>query len=250
MDKNILIKALKKGKEIFTEPESLYTYDEIITGANIKGKTMKAVANNTFMAFGYPLNENAKKVKNIYEDYFIKNKTNIIRELKNVDTLNDMDNLERAIYNDIYSKLIEIKAEKLDSYNRIRKPINLYLEHIVSMSDSIDNDQRKKIAPHMFLPMDKFIFNSEYIFTGLEKKKWRVNGNVGFGVVKTEELFYEMQNSLIEKAKAVSELLQEDFYRIYFDMFWGSRIESEERNLFLSNLNKNSEVEKQMVNKY
>lgn len=244
MDKNILIKALTKGKEIFIEPKSLYSYDEIITGVNIKGKTMKAVANNTFMAFGYPLNENAKKVKSTYEEYFIENEANIIKELINVDTLKDMDDLEKEIYNDIYSKLTNINAEKLDSYNRIRKPINLYLEHIVSMCDSIDNTQRKKIAPHMFLPMDKFIFNSEYIFSEFEKKKWRINGDVGFGVVRTEELFYEMQNSLIEKAKAASELLQEDFYRIYFDMFWGNRIESQEGNLFLSNLNKKGESER------
>lgn len=248
MDKNVIIKALTKGKKIFTEPKSLYTYDEIIIGTNIKGKTMKAVANNTFMAFGYPLNENAQKVKNVYEDYFIKKKADIIKELINVNTLNDMDNLERAIYNDIYSKLTDIKAEKLDSYNRIRKPINLYLEHIVSMCDSIDNAQRKKIVPHMFLPMDKFIFDSPHIFTDLEKKKWRIKEGSGFGVVRTEELFYEMQNSLIEKAKAVSELLQEDFYRIYFDIFWGNRIESEEGNLFLSNLNKNNEGKKHIAN--
>lgn len=248
MDKNILIKALTRGKEIFTEPKPLYTYDEIITGTNVNGKKMKAVDNNTFMAFGYPLNDNAKKVKNVYEDYFIDNKANIIRELLNVGTLKDMDNLERAIYKDIYSKLIDIKAEKLDSYNRIRKPINLYLEHIISMSDSINNDQRKIIVPHMFLPMDKFIFNSEYIFSDLEKKRWGIKKKSGFGVVKSEELFYEMQNSLIEKAKAVSELLQEDFYRIYFDMFWGNRIESDQGNLFLSNLDKKSKGEKPMVN--
>lgn len=238
MDKSMLIKALEKGKQIFTNPKPLYGYDEIITGVNISGKNMKAVANNTFMAFGYPLDENAKKVKKAYEDYFISNKSIIIKELINVNSLDDMDYVERTMYKEIYSKLIDIKADKLDSYNRIRKPINLYLEHIISMCNLIENIERKRLAKYMFLPMDKFIFNSPNIFNANEKRMWHISDRDGFGVVRTEELFYEMQNTLIEKAKNISKELDEDFYRIYFDMFWGNRIESEGANLFLSNLSK------------
>lgn len=238
MDKSMLIKALEKGKQIFTNPKPLYCYDEIITGVNISGKNMKAVANNTFMAFGYPLDENAKKVKKVYEEYFISNKPTIIKELINVNSLDDMDYVERAIYEEIYSKLIGIKADKLDSYNRIRKPINLYLEHIISMCNLIENIQRKRLVEYMFLPMDKFIFNSPHIFNDNEKRKWHISDKAGFGIVRTEELFYEMQNTLVEKAQNISKELNEDFYRIYFDMFWGNRIESEGANLFLSNLSK------------
>lgn len=238
MDKSILMKALEKGKQIFTNPKPLYSYDEIITGVNISGKNMKAVANNTFMAFGYPLDENAKKVKKVYEDYFISNKSIIIKELINVNSLYDMDYVERTIYKEIYSKLIDIKAEKLDSYNRIRKPLNLYLEHIISMCNLIDNIQRERLVQYMFLPMDKFIFNSPHIFNDNEKRKWHISDKAGFGIVRTEELFYEMQNTLVEKAQNISKELDEEFYRIYFDMFWGNRIESEGANLFLSNLSK------------
>lgn len=34
-----------------------------------------------------------------------------------------------------------------------------------------------------------------------------------------------MQNCLIEKANVISKKLNDEFYRVYFDTFWGNRIE-------------------------
>lgn len=250
MNNNMIYeRAQQRGKQLFINPETLYTYEEIINGIQIGKKVMQAVDESTFMAFGFRFNENAKNVMKLYKEYFINNKEYIVEKLKCVCCLEDMDNLEKELYDDIYSRLMNSKAENTDSYNRIRKPINLYLEHIISMCDMFGNSERERIIPYMFVSMDSQIFKCEYIFTKAKRKEFGLKKGMGFGAIKKEEVFYKIQEFLLEEAERITKEIGQEFYRIYFDVFWRNRLESKGENLFLSNLKVNIKKTKETENK-
>lgn len=231
---DIYRRAYETANTIFLNPKVQYSYDEIISGVKVKGKTMQAVDQSTFQAFGR-FTENMFKVTDIYINYFLSNKISIINSLNSAKSENDLNRIEGKIYAEIYSELLKnTDVNRLNSYNRIRKPINLYIEHIVSMTMEITN--RETLTPLLYLPLDKFIFGSEYTLSDYERKNLKVDPNKGFGQVKEENHYYVLQSYFKRKSEAFSVKLGVKFNRIYFDMFWKDRYLTHAGNLFLSNL--------------
>lgn len=237
MDKDILEKALIKSEKIFIFPKPLYDYREIIFGITVNGRAVPIITENNFLAFGYH-DLNSRDAMDIYTDYFMSYRYEILDRLKNIFSLEDIDIFEKELYTDIYGRLRDYNVKKIDSYNRIRKTINLYIEYIVSLSDEIEAQDRIHIVPFLFMPLDRYTFECKYIFTKPELARWNIKRTSTLGEINSESKFSEMQGCLYDKAINLSKQLGKDFYRIYFDIFKKSRINSEYNNLFLVDMTK------------
>jgi hypothetical protein len=236
----IFKQALQSAETIFLHPSITYPYEDIIQGVSVNGSLKKAVGVNTTQAFGRKLNygnfgENKIKAMDVCDEFFLLHKNRIIDKLNShIRTRNDMDVFEHELFKDLGENLLQYSTPSMigESYNRIRKPIELYLEHIVAMADEIDNETRKILTPLLFLPIDRWIMGSELIFDDFDIYKWDLTRKSSFGMIRTRDLFNDMQRCLLEKSKEISIELGKEFQVIYFDVFWGNRLNDPGVNLF------------------
>ncbi|NMB95719.1 MAG: hypothetical protein GYA02_03780 [Clostridiaceae bacterium] len=136
---------------------------------------------------------------------------------------------------EIKSNLTNVKSYMLQSYNRIRKPVDLYIEHIASMSTELDG-YRGKLVKLLFLPLDSQIFGSEYIFTLNELYRYGLTRESSFSNVKCKSDFDKLQKLLMSKATAIYNSYKIEFDSIYFYLIWNNRYTKNPNNLFQSNL--------------
>jgi hypothetical protein len=122
-------------------------------------------------------------------------------------------------------------SEILKSYNKIRKPIDLYIEHIVLMSKEL-SDYRKELIHYLFLPLDSWIFDSELIFTLEELKSKGLKRGSGYGKLTIKEDYIYLQEILSKRVLEISNEISKKFYRIYLDLLWRNRYERNGSNLF------------------
>lgn len=237
---SILKQALQSAEIIFLNPSVIYQYEDIIRGVPVNGTRKKAVNLNTTQAFGKKLTygnfyENKKKAMEVFDNFFLSQKERIINELhSHIRTREAMDAFEYELYMSLQKKLLVYSTPSLieESYNRIRKIVDLYLEHIVSMASEIESETRKLLAPLLFLPVDSWIIGNELIFDNKSISKWGLTRKSSFGSVRKKAVYDEMQRYLVEKAKEISRLLKAEFHVIYFDVFWGNRLKTPGGNLF------------------
>jgi hypothetical protein len=128
--------------------------------------------------------------------------------------------------------LINIKEEAIASYNKVRKPVDLYIEHLVATSSDLDITLRSKLAPLLFLPLDSQIFSNPAIFPLRELQNVNLSRNSTYQSVATEKTYTVLQSYLLEKSARISQGYGVAFHRIYFDMFWGDRFRNQGSNLF------------------
>lgn len=159
------------------------------------------------------------------------NKNYILNELKSINCKKDLDYLEEQLREELkiqFSKNIDEK--RLNSFNRLRKPIDLVIEHIISMSFEL-NEIRNKIISSLYLPMDSQIFNSD-LFTNEELKKAGISKKLTYGNIISKDSYYYLQYLVEKKAEDISRNNKIDFFPIYFDLIWNDRYEKEGGNLF------------------
>lgn len=138
---------IAKAQKVFFNPSPLYDYDSIVEGCIVKDKfgdewTMRAVDRNTWRGF-HRINVNEDGPKSVYTLYFIKNKTKIIEDLKNIGSMEELNKFSNDLYSEINDLLKEnIKNDKL-VYNRVRIPIDLFLEHVISMANELNSCRKK-----------------------------------------------------------------------------------------------------------
>ncbi|EET87814.1 hypothetical protein CcarbDRAFT_1703 [Clostridium carboxidivorans P7] len=220
--------------KIYINPEETYKYDDIIKGIKIENKTMMAVDKSTFQAFGR-FTPNMFKVQECYIAYFIKNKESIIKSLNSISSDDDIEKIESKIFSDIHASLEnETDKERLNSYNRIRKPINLYLQHISFMAREINN--RENLSKYLLLPLDRIIFGIEFVFTEEKRKLFGISKSKGFGQIKEKGLYEKIQKYIKTKAIKIENEIGKPFKAIYFDLFWNDRYMNNPKNLFYSNI--------------
>lgn len=232
--KNIYDMINEKANEIFYKPVQTYKYENLILGCpvvNNDGKLIKmyAVAPNTWRAF-HKINKSKTGASHIYKNYFIKNKEDIINRLKNVKSSHELDEFEEIILSEIRIELTNILPKMLRSYNRLRKPIDLYIEHIVSMAMELEN-YRERLIPLLFLPIDSEILSSEHIFEIYELNRCGLNRKSSYGDINNKQIYDYLQELLIEKVSTINK----DFNRIFFDLFWNDRYLKNGGNLFQTN---------------
>lgn len=131
---------LKKARNIFIDPKPLYHYNDIVSGVRVisnygLSKIMKAVDINSFIH--YRFNKESNLILNIYQTYLNSNKDFIINKLTSIKNNAELDQFEDQIRDKIireYNKINFNTKTNIFSYNRVRKIIDLYIEHVVSMA--------------------------------------------------------------------------------------------------------------------
>lgn len=240
-DEKVYNEIYVKGEQVFNKPEDMYKYDCIINGCYVRNKNgklekMYAVGSNTWRGF-HKKDKSGIGSKKIFTSYFTNNKAHIVGILKNINSEDELHEFENEICENIKESLMLcIKENMLNSYNKIRKPVDLYIEHIVSMADDFTEDERRKIFDFLFLPLDSQMFASEHIFTGPELYKYNLSRNSSFKDVYSENHYRELQELLKLKADNISTSIEKEFARIYFDLIWNERFKKEGKNLFETNL--------------
>ncbi|MEI6336153.1 MAG: hypothetical protein WCS87_16460 [Methylococcaceae bacterium] len=244
MKANTSVAILQKGKEIFLNPSPTYSYEDIIGGVTVLGscqrrKEMRAVESNSFIS--YRFKGEANKIIDLYIKCFIENKDEIIEKLlkanDRAEIANLADHLRIKIINAYKKENFKTTAD-INSYNRVRKIIDLYFEHIAAMSIETTN-HRESLIPLLSLPLDSKILGCDEIFTDNELKQMSLKRKNTYGSIQKKEIYIKLQNLLINKAQLISP----EFYVIYFDLIWGvggsqnliPRYKSRGRNLFETN---------------
>lgn len=223
-----------QAEKIFLNPHPLYDYNSIVEGCVVKdkfgeNKIMRAVDTNTYRGFER-INKDEEGASRIYITYFLKNKLKIIEQLIKVKTLDELNNFSNILYLEMEKLLLEgnIKEQKI-IYNRVRFPIDLFIEHIVCMSEELKSE-RKKLVPLLFVPLDKHTISKCF-----KEKDLFVKNNKfikGIGDIDTKEEYYRLQNILYKNSLKMSNEFGKKYYRIYSELLWKDR----SINMFAGNL--------------
>ena len=162
-------------------------------------------------------------------------KAKSVSRLSKVETQEQLHQLENHICEEVKTTLTNIKSQQLQSYNKVRKPVDLYIVHLVALAHELDG-YRKLLTPLLFLPLDSQILRHEGLFAGGElQKRWHLPSKPDFQDVRSEATYMALQQQLQLKADAVATARGKAFYRIYFDLLWGNRYANWGGNLFETN---------------
>lgn len=226
-------KFLTTCELVYIKHERCYPWMNIVKGQCVRNTIFSAVAQNTFRGF-HRCNQSLPGAKNVFVNYFCENENRIVREMNDLKTKHEYETLLESVREDVCKHLKNnIKSKQLCSYNKTRKPIDLYFQHLVSMSNETKN-LRNKITPFMNLPLDSQIFSTEAIFSVNELKLLGLNRRSSYGDVSSKEVYQKLQQLVLDKCGDISKR-ERQFYPIYFDLLWGGRINRQGENLFEMN---------------
>lgn len=210
------------GDKVFLSPNPLLSYDNL---------AKCSLGSNTYRGFH---RKDTKKpgAASIFKKFLMEKRSFIQSKIKEVKSEIDLDNLLKELCNSLLAELrINIRADQLISFNKIRKPVDIVIQHMIAMGEDF-NSERTIITNLLFLPLDSQIFQSGFIFTDQEAKNLSIKRNYTFKDIRCESHYSDIQVFLKEKAKRIK--LN---HRIYFDLVWKDRYKSRGTNLFLTNPN-------------
>jgi hypothetical protein len=121
-----------------------------------------------------------------------------------------------------------INNSQLDSFNKLKKPIDIVFEHFIAMGDDFA-DIKNIITPFLLLPLDSQMFLSSIVFPDNEIKGLNIKRSYTFKDITDKQHYYEIQEYLKDRAQK----LQFD-YRIYFDLIWGDRYKMKSSEIFVA----------------
>lgn len=127
-----------KAERLFLRPPRLYSWDDIIAGASVlnrqgKLRIIPAVGTNTFRAF-HRLNKQREGPKATFINFFLSQKSVLLQQFAKIKTAADLHALSNNLKVDLVTRLGNIRPDQLESYNKVRKLVDLFLEHLVSMA--------------------------------------------------------------------------------------------------------------------
>jgi len=234
----------KKAEQTFIRPERLYPWDSIVQGVSVcksdgTKERMYAVAPNTWRAHHRKDTTRAGSSK-IFMNFFTDNKNKILNDLQGVKNRSTLHGVANFWVSEIRPKLNNVKTHILNSYNSIRKPIDLYFYCLVSMAVEVPNETRSFLIPILFLPVDSQILgtfslgrNQEFhIFSYNQLRELGLTHQSSYGHVKTENTYNKLQDIITDRAKEVGKCCSAPFYPIYFEMLWNERYKRTGENIF------------------
>jgi hypothetical protein len=210
----------KTGDRVFFRPRPQLTYYSLATGS---------LASNTYRGF-HRIDKTKPGAKDVFDSFFTRSKQEIISNLNKVKSDDDLDKYSDEICKRLIDGLSNnIVKTQLQSYNKIRKPVDIVLEHMVSMGEDFEL-LRPDITKHLFLPLDSQMFQSEFVFSDSELFSLGLRRNFTFKDVTTKSKYTQVQTFLRKKADTLG--LEA---RIFFDLVWNDRFRSQGTNLFQTN---------------
>jgi hypothetical protein len=228
----------ERADQIFLSPGVRYLWDEIVYGAQVcsaKGGTRRfsAADSNTFRGF-YRIDKMRPGAQEDFRSYFSTEKIALIGEMAKVQSRGDLHQLENRICEAIRKRLRNVIKKQLGPYNKIRKPVDLYIMNLVAMAEELDS-LRTTLTPFLFLPMDSQIVQHPQILMVEELKSHGLTRRSTYKDVWTEETYLAVQELIENRSIEVAKELQRPFFPIYFDLLWGNRFKNWGRNLFETN---------------
>ena len=212
------------GDTVFLTPTPLLSYEELV---------LKSLGSNTYRGF-HRKNNNCLGASHTFRNVLTKKKDYLIHALNNLTSEIELNTLANELCSELKIELSKnIKSMQLQSFNKVRKPVDIVFEHFVAMGEDFA-PARKTATPWLFLPLDSQMFQSEFIFTAQEAKAQGIKRSFTYKDIKTAQHYADIQNFLKDKAANIG--LN---HRIYFDLVWNKRFESDGTNLFLTNPSRN-----------
>lgn len=229
---------LDKAEQVFLRPSPKYSWDEIVSGAHVRSQSgetrrMFAVAQNTFRGF-YRVNKACPGAKEGFINYFLETRAALVDALSAVRTSDDLHRLSNRICDEVRAKLSNCSPTQLRAYNKVRKPVDLYIEHLVAMAAELDQ-VRERLVPLLFLPLDSQILAHPGLFTEPELDAHGLSRVSTYKDITAEGKYTALQGILSQKAAVVAEVRRRTFNVIYFDLIWNDRYQNWGSNLFETN---------------
>lgn len=219
-DLHFLMKQLLPvGEKIFlSDRVRFHSYTDLANGvkrSSTRGDiVMTAVAVSSFQSY---TPGQRQQMLDFLRDFFLSKRSLILHDLPSCKTVEQLDVFSEQLRSQMqgeYSKVPFAQSHKVDSFNRTRNLIDLYIEHLVSMADELAH-LRSQLVPLLFLPLTSQIFDSR-IFSSDELKKASVSEKSTFGELVLRSDYQFLQQIAFEKAQEFGS----SFYRIYFDLMW------------------------------
>jgi hypothetical protein len=229
---------LSKAEQIFLRPKRQYSWPEIVTGAPVQDqsgsvRSIPAVGQNTFRGF-HKLDKGGPGSKETFVGYFLANQNRLLKDLSKVETAESLHRLSNRICSELTEELSNISPDQLRGYNKVRKPVDLYLEHLVSMARELEA-HRSTLVPLLSLPLDSWILDHTAIFSEEQLRGLGLARGLSFGDIKTEKTYCALQATALANAQKVGLQLRASFHPIYYDLFWNDRFRNWGFNLFETN---------------
>lgn len=248
INNDVVNKIFIKAQTVFLNPTSLYCYDDIVYGIYIndkdgeiardkrgRKKKMCAVDSNTLRAFERIDKRSEFGPKYLLYEYLRLHKNYILNNLKKIQSQQELDNLEICITNELKNYLARnVLKDRFMSFNRLRKPVDLLIEHLVCMSLELD-EHRSRLLNYLFIPLDSQIFGSE-LFRKDQLDSVGISPNSTFGDLTCNKAYYYLQKIITKQAKEISSIYKINFFTIYFDLLWGIRYSKWGGTLFETNI--------------
>jgi len=224
------------AETVFLRPVVLYAWDEVVEGVIVRNaKKMAAVGSNTFRGF-HRCEKKQLGAKSVFVSYFMATKKLLVAKLSVIRSRPELNVLCNEICADLRIRLTNIKPWQLVSYNKLRKPVDLYIEHLVSLSGEMAG-VRTRLVPSLALPLDSQMFAHPELFTDDELRRHSLSRRSTFQGVRSEDCYQSLQQLVDAKAKAICKVQGKAFHPIYYDLLWNGRYtKTQARNLFESNL--------------
>jgi len=224
-----------RGSEIFLQPKPEYPWRDIVSGTNVQSKNgqirrMFAVAPNTFRGF-HRINQQCPGAKEEFVSYFRDGESKIVAMLRTVENREQLHHIADTLCSEIRDRLTNCKPSQLDSYNKLRKPVDLYLQHLTCMASEL-RKSRDNLVPLLFLPLDSQIVAHPYIFTVTELSVHRLTRQSTYKDIADSKSYNSLQAIVASRASQVSSTIHCPFHPIYFDLIWNNRFERWGGNLF------------------
>lgn len=227
-----------KAERLFLHPDPTYHWKDIVSGVKVcmrSGGTRRiaAVGGNTFRGF-HRVDKASSGSKEVFVGYFLEQESELLASLATVATRDEFEQLAARICTDIRARLKNCVPEQLRSYNKVRKPVDLYFENLVCMASECD-ELRDTLVPLLSLPLDSEIIAHPGLFTVSELTSYKLNRGSTYQAIGDKSTYDSMEAEAARKAQAVGATLGRPFHPIYFDLLWNERYRNEGGNLFESN---------------
>jgi hypothetical protein len=226
MNDNGLVSQINKtGERVFYSPSPQLTYYSLATGS---------LASNTYRGF-HRIDKTIPGAKDVFESFFTASKQQIISILSQVKREDDLNEYSDEICRRLVEGLTKnIVREQLQSYNKIRKPVDIVIEHMVSMGEDFEQI-RQSVTKYLFLPLDSEMFQSDFVFTDSELYHLKLRRRYTFKDIRSKAQYQQIQAFLRDKADRLGLGA-----RIFFDLVWKERFKSQGTNLLGTNPRKNA----------
>lgn len=232
----------ERAEQLFLRPGAQYGWDEIVAGVDVQREheppeRMFAVDPKTFRGF-HLINKTLPGAKKTFQGFFIGNRDRLVTELLAIADRDGLHQLSNRVSTEIRLGLTNISPNQLTSYNKVRKPVDLYLEHLVAMSCELEK-RRHLLVPLLFLPLDSQMLGCRALFTERELAEHHLRRTSTYSEVRTEAAYLSLQEIVARQAGEVSRRIEKSFSPIYFDLLWNNRYSNWGSNLFEANPLKN-----------